>query len=48
MTFRTLTPMQWMVISLFIMALMATSVATAVGGITGPVIHFPPSCPPAC
>jgi hypothetical protein len=48
MTLRALTPMPWMVISLFIMALMAISVASAVGGITGPVIHWPPYCPPHC
>jgi hypothetical protein len=45
----TLTSMRRMVALLALTVLLAVGIPTALGGGSkGPVIHWPPTCPPSC
>jgi hypothetical protein len=47
---RTLTSMQWGLALLATILLMAAAIPTGLGGSggRGPVINWPPYCPPSC
>ncbi len=46
---KTLSMMHRILLLFTLMVLLAVGIPTALGGGThGPVIHWPPGCPPAC
>lgn len=46
---KSLTMMQRALVLFTLMVLLAVGIPTALGGGThGPVIHWPPTCPPSC
>ncbi len=45
---KSLTMTQRALVLFTLMVLLAVGIPTALGGSGGPVIHWPPNCPPSC